>query len=132
MKKDKLIAMLQAIEGNPDIYIWNGFCEDWVDIEPTLQKDIFVKYNKEHVINHIRMQYMNDVGRFELTAVEESRIQAQGESSYKSFYSNWDFPNRYVQEDEFKEWYSKQKPIYLINAKIKGAKMEDRLGSMSY
>ena len=132
MKKDKLIAMLQAIEGNPDIYLYNGFVEDWVDIEPTLQKDIFVKYNKDHIISHIRMQYMQQVGRFELTPEEESRILIEGESSYKAFYSNWDFPNRYVQEDEFKKWYSKQKPIYLINAKIKGAKMEDRLGSMSY
>jgi hypothetical protein len=78
------------------------------------------------------MQYMQQVGRFELTPEEESRILIEGESSYKAFYSNWDFPNRYVQEDEFKKWYSKQKPIYLINAKIKGAKMEDRLGSMSY
>lgn len=32
MKKDKLIELLSQIKGNPDIYLWNGFVGDYVDV----------------------------------------------------------------------------------------------------
>lgn len=43
MRKSKLIALLNAVKGNPEVYLWNGFVEDFVDIEPVFQKDVLYK-----------------------------------------------------------------------------------------
>jgi hypothetical protein len=45
MKKDKLIQMLSEIKGNPEIYLWNDFAEDWEDID---KKFVSCKFVKEH------------------------------------------------------------------------------------
>lgn len=43
MKKNKLIALLKAIEGNPEIYLWNGYTEDWMDVDKEFIHCTFVK-----------------------------------------------------------------------------------------
>ena len=42
MKKNKLIELLQAIKGNPDVYLWNGHAEDWQNIDPKFIQEDFV------------------------------------------------------------------------------------------
>ncbi len=29
MKKSKLLELINSIEGDPDILLWNGYVEDW-------------------------------------------------------------------------------------------------------
>jgi hypothetical protein len=132
VKKDKLIALLQQIDGNPDIYLWNGFVDDWVDIEPSLVKTEFVKHSKSHVAGLIRFQYMQQVGTFELTEQQEVEVSKIVENSYNKHYKAWDLPNRYVSDEQFKQWYDKKKVVYLINTKTKGVTYSDRIGDMSY
>ncbi len=132
MKKDKLIALLQEIDGNPDIYLWNGFVDDWVDIESSLVKTEFVKHSKSHVAGLIRFQYMQQVGTFELTEQQEVKVSAIVENSYNKHYKAWDLPNRFVNDEQFKQWYDKKKVVYLMNTKTKGVTYSDRIGDMSY
>ncbi len=132
MKKDKLIALLQQIDGNPDIYLWNGFVDDWVDIEPNLVKTEFVKHSKSHVAGLIRFQYMQQVGTFELTEQQEVEVSVIVENSYNKHYKAWDLPNRFVSDEQFKQWYDKKKVVYLMNTKTKGVTYSDRIGDMRY
>jgi hypothetical protein len=132
VKKDKLIALLQQIDGNPDIYLWNGFVDDWVDIEPNLVKTEFVKHSKSHVAGLIRFQYMQQVGTFELTEQQEVEVSVIVENSYNKHYKAWDLPNRFVSDEQFKQWYDKKKVVYLMNTKTKGVTYSDRIGDMRY
>ena len=132
MKKDKLMALLQEIDGNPDIYLWNGFVDDWVDIEPSLVKTAFVKHSKDHVAGLIRLQYMQQVGTFDLTEQQEAEVSKIVDNSYNKHYKAWDLPNRFVSDDQFKQWYDKKKVVYLMNTKTKGVTYSDRIGDMGY
>jgi hypothetical protein len=132
MKKDKLIALLQNIEGNPDIYLWNAMVEDWMDIDPDLVELEMVKQRKEQVAKHIRFQYQRDNDTFELTPEQEINLSKTIEDSYKKHYSQWELPNRYVEPQKFKEWYGRSKKVVIINAKTKGKKSFDRFGEVSY
>lgn len=132
MKKDKLITLLQSIEGNPDIYLWNGYVEDYMDIEPRLQECLMVKESKDHVHKYIRFQYMQNKRVFELTPEEEEQIKHDSEISWKKHYSQWHFPNPFVSADEFDQWYDKKKNVYLINAKLRGKVSWDRMGDVKY
>lgn len=66
MKKNKLIELLQTIEGNPDIYLWNGFVGDWVDIDPNFVEDYLVKESVEHKFNCLKMEWCRDNSTFEI------------------------------------------------------------------
>jgi hypothetical protein len=132
MKKYKLINLIQQIEGNPDIFLWNGMVEDWMEIDPTLVELEMVKQRKEHVAKHIRFQYQKDNDAFYLTPEQEINLSKIIEESYKKHYSQWELPNRYVEPQEFKEWYGKSKKVIIINAKTKGKKSFDRFGEVSY
>jgi len=33
MKKNQLIEQLQKIKGNPEIKMWNGYVDDWMNIQ---------------------------------------------------------------------------------------------------
>ena len=43
MKKNDLIKLLNTIEGNPDVVLWNGFVGDYQDISKELVKDDLLK-----------------------------------------------------------------------------------------
>jgi hypothetical protein len=131
MKKNKLIELLQAIDGNPDIYLWNGFVGDWVDINPNFTEDYLVKQSIDHKLNCLKMEWCRDNNTFE---IPDNVVVSLSEYANKlAAKEKWDFPNRYVEQSEFKKWYGKSKKrIILIDAKHKGASYSDRLGSMNY
>jgi hypothetical protein len=131
MKKNKLIELLQAIDGNPDIYLWNGFVEDWVDINPNFTEDYLVKQSIDHKLNCLKMEWCRDNNTFEIP--DDVVVSISEYANKLAAKEKWDFPNRYVEQSEFKKWYGKSKKrIILIDAKHKGASYSDRLGSMNY
>jgi hypothetical protein len=132
MKKNKLIELLQAIEGNPDIYFWNGYVEDYMDINPNFQESLLVKQSKEHLHKHIRFEYMRDVSRFELTQEEEDKLLAESLDAWNKHYNEWTFPNPFVEPEQFNKWYDKKKKIYLLSPKPRGKSSWDRMGDMEY
>ncbi len=131
MKKNKLIELLQNIEGNPDIYLWNGFVADWMDISPNFIEDTLVKESVEFKLDCLKMEWCRDNNTFE---IPDDILTSLSDLAHKqTSKQTWDFPNKYVEQSEFKRWYGKNKKrIILIDAKRKGATYSDRIGDMSY
>lgn len=131
MKKNKLIELLQKIEGNPDIYLWNGFVSDWMDIKPEFIESELVKETTEFKLNCLKMEWCRDNNTFD---VPENVLASLTELAIKySAKEKWDFPNRYVEPAEFKKWYgNSKKRIILIDSKRKGVTYSDRQGDMEY
>ena len=55
MRKNDLIKLLQTIEGNPEIVLWNGFVGDYQNISPKLVEGDLVKKTLEYYLEHNRM-----------------------------------------------------------------------------
>ena len=62
MRKNDLIKLLQAIEGNPDIVLWNGIVGDYQNISTKLVEgelykqtfeDYFESFRKERCVKKI-------------------------------------------------------------------------------
>lgn len=131
MKKNKLIELLQKIDGNPEIYLWNGFVADWMDISPDFIESELVKECFDFKLNCLKLEWCGDNNTSDVPdEVLYSLYQMAVKLAAKE---KWDFPNRYVEESEFKKWYGKSKKrIILIDGKRKGATYSDRQGDMSY
>lgn len=142
MKKNKLIELLQNIKGNPDIYLWNGYVSDFVDIEKELVEMILVKTSKDWLKRHITFEYVRDADKFQGVAMEDRflnlseedhlHIDQITETTYKRYHSGWEERNPNVSTEDFSDWYSAKKKAYILNAKIKGKRIFDRLGNMDY
>jgi len=132
MLKSKLITALQKIEGDPDILLWNGFVEDWQDIDPDIQKCEFVKEQLSHLEDFYILQHCNEVKIFrdDLDDDTIAELKKKAAESHKNYI--FDFPNIHV-GDRFKEWYGEEtKEVCLISPKTKNATYADRLGKMTY
>jgi hypothetical protein len=140
MKKNKLIELLQKIEGNPDIFLWNGYVEDFVDIENRLVDVELVKHDKKHIETVIKNEYLRDYCREGLSyqeavaKLESERpdIQNEVDTAYKKYHSKWELPNRYLTEEQVSEWYSHRKTVFLLQAKTMGKSSTDRVGTTYY
>ena len=130
MKKNQLIEQLQKIKGNPEIKMWNGYVDDWMDIKLCEQE--FVKESEEFIRWGVEMEWKEKNQSWEIP--EEAQIQI--EEVIKEMLKNrqWELPNQYLQtEEDEKRWYGKNKKKFvLINGKIRGKSIEDRLGKVSY
>jgi hypothetical protein len=130
MKKNQLIEQLQKIKGNPEIKMWNGYVDDWMDIKLCEQE--FVKESEDFIRWGVEMEWKEKNQSWEIP--EEAQIQI--EEVIKEMLKNrqWELPNQYLQtEEDEKRWYGKNKKKFvLINGKIRGKSIEDRLGKVSY
>ena len=131
MKKNKLIELLQQVEGNPDIYLWNGFVSDWMDINPDFIESDLVKECVGFKFDCLKMEWCQDNNTFDIPS---EVLKVLHETAMKlAAKEKWDFPNRYVDVSEFKRWYGKSKKrIVLIDAKRRGNTYSDRQGDMKY
>lgn len=113
MKKNDLIKMLQGIDGNPDVLLWNGFVGDWQDFSrdlhrAQLHKIPFAEYKR-------------------LCIAEGSAL------SNEDLRRNWKIACRWRlwRLSDF-TCESQKKPVVLLSTKDRGVKTFDRLGSISY
>ena len=56
MKKNDLIKLLNTIEGNPDVALWNGFVGDYQDISKELVKGDLVKMSLDWYLEMCRIE----------------------------------------------------------------------------
>ena len=121
---------MQKIKGNPEIKMWNGYVDDWMDIKLCEQE--FVKESEDFIRWGVEMEWKEKNQSWEIP--EEAQIQI--EEVIKEMLKNrqWELPNQYLQtEEDEKRWYGKNKKKFvLINGKIRGKSIEDRLGKVSY
>lgn len=128
MRKDKLIEMLSKIDGNPDIYLWNGFVEDWVDISPELFETTLVRMSLDSVYGACdfeKKKKLNDWG--------ECLSDEEKEDIKKSYAKNhvWEH-NLYVTGEDISSGHYKSKRVFFLTAKHKGTSTWDRLGTINY
>jgi hypothetical protein len=130
MKKNQLIEQLQKIKGNPEIKMWNGYVDDWMNIQLCEQE--FVKESEDFIRWSIEMAWKERNQKWEIP--EEAQIQIEEVIKKRLKNREWDLPNQYLQTKEDEErWYGKnKKKVVFINGKTRGKSIFDRLGKVSY
>jgi len=130
MKKNQLIEQLQKIKGNPEIKMWNGYVDDWMNIQLCEQE--FVKESEDFIRWSIEMAWKQRNQKWEIPEEAQIRIEEVIKERLKD--REWELPNQYLQTKEDEErWYGKNKKKFvLINGKTRGKSIEDRLGKVSY
>lgn len=130
MKKSKLIKLLQEIEGDPDILLWNGMVSDWMDIhglqEVALERSTLQGYS----------YYLN----LERTVRDNLPPYSDGEckKAYKSSGADqWEVADcdpefREMRDRDLERGFIAQKSAFIIEAKPRGKKCWDRQGSIRY
>ena len=128
MKKSKLIEMLNRLEGDPEIKLWNGMVGDWMDIDRELVPSDLVKQSLEHWLEMCRIEACKDRRDWDY------QLPAEEVAALKKDYNRvntWEL-NPYVTLEDVQEKRYKLKNIYILNAKTKGVKAFDRLGDIDY
>jgi hypothetical protein len=130
MRKNQLIEQLQKIKGNPEIKMWNGFVEDWTNIE--LVECELVKRCKEYIRWGIEEEWKQENRSWEIPADVQQHLDDLIKEQVKE--EEWDFPNQFIKtEEESKRWYSKnRKKFVMIDAKKRNKSTYDRLGAIHY
>lgn len=126
MKKSKLIALLNSIEGDPDMVLWNGIVGDWMNVGSIVKGEL-VKQTLEHYLEMCRLQDCQERKDwdYQMPAEEIDRL--------KKFYKTFDYEtNPYVSEEDIKLKRYKKKTIYFIDAKKRGLTDFGRGGDVSY
>ena len=128
MKKSKLIEMLNKIEGDPEIKLWNGMVGDWMDIDRELVPSDLVKQTLAHWLEMCRVEACKDRRDwdYQMPAEEVARLK----KDYNKV-NTWEL-NPYVTLEDVQEKRYSLKNIYILNAKTKGVKSFDRLGEIDY
>jgi len=127
MRKSKLIELLNAIEGNPEIKLWNGYVGDWMDVDDALVPATLVKQTFDHYVEMVRLERCRDLRNWDIQLSDEE--VAELKRYYKRL--QWEC-NQFVDEEDVKEKRYSQKNIIYINAKRRGVGSWDRLGTMEY
>jgi hypothetical protein len=128
MKKSKLIAMLNALPGDPDIKLWNGMVGDWMEISPKLVEQDLVKETLTHWLEMCRLAECRDRNdwSYQMPAEKVERLT----KNYSNVHS-WDINDYVTQEDIQTKRYNVKK-VLLMQPKKKGVKTWDRQGTMEY
>ncbi len=128
MKKAKLLELLNSLEGNPDIKLWNGYVEDWVDIDPKLVPTDLVRMNLAYWLESCRLEDCRDRKNwdYQMPAEEVALLTKRYPTVCK-----WEI-NPYVTTDDIKEKRYSVKTVQIMQAKSKGVKTFDRAGDISY
>lgn len=126
MKKNDLIKLLQGIEGNPEVMLWNGYVNDFMKVGGVSERDL-VKMTFEHYAEMCRLKDCSDLQDWNHQHTAEDLANLQ--QHYKKH--EWEH-NPYVYKEDIAAKHYKKKRVVYINAKLRGKTMSDRLGSVSY
>lgn len=130
MKKSKLIKLLQEIEGDPDILLWNGMVSDWMGIlglqEVVLERPTLKGYS--YYLN------LEVTVRDNLPPCSEEQCKKAYKSSGADQWevADYDPEFREMREMDLKRGFIAQKSAFIIDAKPRGKKCWDRHGSVRY
>ena len=128
MRKSKLIEILNSIEGNPEIKLWNGFVQDWVDIDPTPIKTELMRRSRDYWLESCRLQDCVDKKNWEYQMPQE---EIENLKKNYSRVCKWEI-NSYIGNDPIKKQDFQSKSVYILQANVKGEKTFDRMGDIRY
>ena len=130
MKKNDLIEMLSKIDGNPEIKIWNGYVEDFMDLDPKPVPVRLVKMTEDYLLEMVRLEQCMDAGADRATFKLSDAEIADTKRCYKQ-YHDWEH-NQFVTDQAIKDKSYKARKVIMLNPKSRGKKTFDRIGSMEY
>jgi hypothetical protein len=105
VRKNELIKKLQELKGNPEIMIWNGIVEDFVNIGE-IGIHSLVKPTRKDWINRVRYE---EILYNEGFTDERTLIADYNKIPYEQ--------NEYVTDEDIKQGYYKKKNIGYISSK---------------
>lgn len=121
MKKNKLIELLQSIEGNPDIVLWNGYVQDYNDINTEFEEVELVKETVDFMYENYVWAFMQEHKILDINEVPDSVKEAclkRAKQRHRT--AQWEFPNEFVTEEERERWYGKRtKRAVMLNIKLR-------------
>ena len=127
MRKNDLIKLLQTIEGNPDIVLWNGIVGDYQNISTELVEGELVKKTLKCYLEHNRMVRClkeND-WQYQLTNEEVEYLT--------NIYKTFDYEqNNYVTQEDIKEKRYRKKRVVYIQPKESGKTYFNRRIKVEY
>lgn len=128
MKKSKLIALLNAVEGDPEIKLWNGLVRDWVDIDAKVIPMDLVRMTEAYFLESCRMEACIDRRDwdYQIPLDEVAEIK----KDYKKN-NRWE-DNPYVTQEDIDNKRYAVKTVHVIQAKHKGECHIDRMGEIEY
>jgi hypothetical protein len=130
MKKNDLIEMLSKIDGNPEIKIWNGYVEDFMDLDPTPVPVRLVKMTEDYLLEMVRLEQCMDAGADRATFKLSDAEIADTKRCYKQ-YHEWEL-NQFVTDKDIKSKNYKARNVIMLNPKARGKKTFDRIGTLEY
>lgn len=128
MKKSDLIKLLNSVPGDPDIKLWNGYAQDWMDISRDVVPQELVKRTKADWLEGCRLERCWDRKdhTYQLQEEEVRRLSA----NYSRIHP-WEI-NPFVTQEDISQGRYETKLVYVLQAKIKGVETFDRAGKNSY
>ena len=121
MRKNDLISILQEIEGNPEVVLWNGFVEDYMHLDRPVQGTLYKM--KRDVYEKFLTVERAERGRSAI--ITEQDRKKYSEIPYEYFECNPEFEGA-------KERMYKKKNVIWITTKNRNKKLWDRNGGYEY
>ena len=121
MRKNDLISILQEIEGNPEVVLWNGFVEDYMHLDRPVQGTLYKM--KRDVYEKFLTIERKERGRSSI--ITEQDKKKYSEIPYEYFECNPEFEGA-------KERMYKKKSVIWITTKSRNKKLWDRNGGYEY
>ncbi len=126
MRKNKLIQLLQDIEGNPEIKLWNGMVSDWMDIENLVESYLY-KVTLDHYLETCRWEMARRIGHLDYVLPQDKLDKLTKE--YKHI--QWK-ESEYVYHHDLVQKYHIKKKVFYLAAKPRNITTWDRVGNLSY
>lgn len=128
MRKNDVIALLNKLEGNPEVVLWNGFVGDYQHFNKKLVKGYLVKQTLSHYIEMCRLE------ECQLRRDWDFRFTNDELDDLKRMYRKvckWEVNEFVTQEDIDHKRYDVKRVIY-IQPKVRNETYFDRMGVVSY
>ena len=126
MRKNDLIAKLQAIKGNPEVLLWNGLVSDYQHLAEPTEGDL-VKVTEEHYLEMCRLENAIDAKDWNLQ-LSEKEVQ-----ELKKIYRTFKYEhNNYVTQEDVKAKRYRKKMVLYISAKPRGETSYGRACNLYY
>ena len=130
MRKNKLIELLQAIEGNPDMFVYNGLVDDIQPIKnmkDVLITDKLYKPSYDYILTGLKMDWCNYHHTYDIPSTVLEELECKAKLQHKHI--EWEEHNPHYGTSDI---YSRSKNICIIQPSAAGKSTFDRLGSTDY
>ena len=131
MRKNELIQLLQQINGNPEIYIWNGLVDDFMPLKK-IYPDKLYKECIQFIYKRLVYDWKFSNNTFE-TPSQNICDSLMKEAIKVSKSTKYETANQFLEAEQYREWYgNRSKNIIALYASNTGKTYEDRMGQITY